>query len=247
MTDLGPPPRAVLFDAGGTLVLLDTARVATTLAGLGLSVTPEAVRAAEGPARRVYERFLAEGGRHADGWGVYARVALERAGVPRERLADAALAVRAEHDRRNLWSVPAPGVQDCLQRLRDAGLRLGVVSNSEGTIGAMLAEIGLAPFFEVVVDSHFEGVQKPDPEIFRRALQRMGALEPTDVAYVGDVPGVDVAGARAAGLRAILVDPADAFADFEGAPRIRSLAELSERWAPPRPERAPFDRDAAGR
>jgi putative hydrolase of the HAD superfamily len=65
---------------------------------------------------------------------------------------------------------------------------------------------GLRPYFEFVLDSGVEGVEKPDPEIFLRACQRM-ALDPGACLYVGDLFPVDVVGARSAGLAAVLLDP----------------------------------------
>ena len=83
---------------------------------------------------------------------------------------------------------------------------------------------GLAPHLETIVDSHLEGVEKPDPEIFRRALERLGVPAARTV-YVGDIFAIDVLGARAAGLAAILIDETGGYADVE-CPRIAALAEL---------------------
>ncbi|MGI0155207.1 MAG: HAD family hydrolase, partial [Thermoplasmata archaeon] len=76
----------------------------------------------------------------------------------------------------------------CLEELRSQGRRLGVVSNSssEAHVRTILHETGILPFFERVVSSGTEGVEKPDPEIFRRAVQRMH-LEPGEAFYVGNL------------------------------------------------------------
>jgi len=76
-----------------------------------------------------------------------------------------------------------------------------------------------------VVDSHIVGVAKPDPQIFEHALACFPELDRDRIAYVGDSVTMDIAGARAAGLHAILLDPHD---DHEGADfdRIRSLRDL---------------------
>ena len=78
--------------------------------------------------------------------------------------------LEAEHARENLWRVAAPGARDALAALRARGLRLAVVSNADGRVEAILARLGLTEHLELVVDSHFEGVEKPDPAIFQRAL-----------------------------------------------------------------------------
>ena len=77
----------------------------------------------------------------------------------------------------------------------------------------------------VIVDSHLVGVAKPDPRIFDFALEHFAGIARGDIAYVGDSVTMDVGGARAAGMFAILLDPHD---DHPGADyaRIASLAEL---------------------
>jgi len=65
--------------------------------------------------------------------------------------------------------------------------------------------LDLAAYFDEVVVSHLEGIEKPDPRIFRRVLERL-AMRPEDAVYVGDVPELDLVGARAAGIDAVLID-----------------------------------------
>jgi len=87
-----------------------------------------------------------------------------------------------------------------LQELRRRGVGLGVITN--GTVGLQqqkLERLGLASCFDEVLISEREGVSKPDPEIFRRALERSG-VKAAEMAFVGDHPTIDVAGARDAGL-----------------------------------------------
>jgi putative hydrolase of the HAD superfamily len=129
----------------------------------------------------------------------------------------------AYHRIHNLWEDVPPEVPAALDRLRGR-FRMGVVSNANGTVRAKLARVGLAGYFELVVDSHEEGIEKPDPRIFGLALGRLG-VGAAEAAYVGDLYHVDVVGAVAAGLSAFLLDPLDL---YRSAPvsRIRSLAEL---------------------
>jgi putative hydrolase of the HAD superfamily len=84
--------------------------------------------------------------------------------------------------------------------------------------------------FETVVDSSLVGVEKPDPQIFRIALERMG-LGPEHAVFCGDLPAVDVEGARAAGLRPVLLDRHDLYPEI--CPRVRSLTELPAMLPPP--------------
>ena len=98
----------------------------------------------------------------------------------------------------------AAGTREALDRLRAAGLRLGVVSNSDGRVEEALVAAGLRDRFDVVLDSALVGVEKPDPAIFRAALDALG-VAPAEALYVGDLYEVDVVGARAAGMPAALL------------------------------------------
>jgi putative hydrolase of the HAD superfamily len=110
------------------------------------------------------------------------------------------------HRARHLWSAGDRRTAPALARLRRAGARLGVVSNSDGRVREALAAAGLLDAFDVVVDSAEAGVEKPDPRIFHLALEPLG-IAPAEALHVGDVREVDVAGARRAGLAAALVGP----------------------------------------
>ena len=113
---------------------------------------------------------------------------------------------------------------ETLAGLRARGIATGVVSNADGRVEAMLGALGLAPHLEVVLDSHLEGVEKPDPEIFRRALARLDRPAARTL-YVGDIYSIDALGARAAGLTPVLLDPLGGYADADCA-TIARLPEL---------------------
>ena len=84
---------------------------------------------------------------------------------------------------------------------------------------------GIGVSVECVIDSGAVGVMKPDPRIFRLALDAM-AISAADAWYVGDMPGIDVVGARAAGLHPVLMDPYQFHLDADYA-RVSSLTELA--------------------
>jgi putative hydrolase of the HAD superfamily len=107
---------------------------------------------------------------------------------------------------------------------------LAAVSNANGTVQVLFDRLGFTPLFEVVLDSRVEGVEKPDPAIFRLALERLGEEAGASL-HVGDFYHVDVLGARAAGVRPVLVDEAGLYAGAD-CPRVRSLAELAAHLAP---------------
>ena len=89
----------------------------------------------------------------------------------------------------------AGDTHEALARLRAAGIRLGIVSNSDGRVEQALEAAGLRDYFDVVVDSALVGVEKPDPAIFRAALDALGVAA-GEALYVGDLYEVDVLGAR---------------------------------------------------
>jgi putative hydrolase of the HAD superfamily len=139
-----------------------------------------------------------------------------------------------------LWKMVMPRIPDALARLRDLGLLLVVVRNSDGTVERSLEAAGLRPYFSVVVDSAIAGFEKPDPRIFTRALELSGARAERTL-HVGDIYHADVLGARGAGVHAIMLDPyedwpAAAVGDVE---RVRDLWAVADavtaarRAAPP--------------
>jgi len=93
-----------------------------------------------------------------------------------------------------------------LQRARDAGLIVGVISNSNGSVERALEIAGLAPLLDFVIDSSVVGISKPDPRVFALGLQA-ARTAPAETVYVGDSYFVDVVSARRAGLGAVLFDP----------------------------------------
>jgi putative hydrolase of the HAD superfamily len=219
---------AVLFDLGGVLLRLDYEAIVAHAAGLEVALRVDALARAEAAARRAVDaRTQARGsvpGSDAVRLPSYFDDLLAEAGLgePRRRVLGARL--EAEHRVRNLWRVPLEGAAETLAALRRAGLRTGVVSNADGRAASLLRGAGLADQLEVIVDSHEEGVEKPHPEIFRRALQRLG-VRAEESLFVGDIFSIDVLGSRAAGLRAILMDATGGYADA-ACERIGRLADL---------------------
>ena len=146
------------------------------------------------------------------------------AGLAPERWPVAETALYAAHSERHLWSGGEAETGAALARLRAAGIRLGVVSNSDGRVAQALESAGLGGHFDVIVDSRIAGVEKPDPRIFHAALERLG-VEPAAALYVGDVYEVDVVGARRAGLDAALVGVAEG-CGMAGVACARTVSEL---------------------
>jgi HAD superfamily hydrolase (TIGR01509 family) len=103
------------------------------------------------------------------------------------------------------FDVPFDDARDTLQRLRDKGFRLGVISNWSQHLPDELERLGLAPYFDFVIVSSLVGVAKPSPEIFRLGLAKAGC-QAHEALYVGDNISDDCEGARRAGLDVALID-----------------------------------------
>ena len=216
--------RAVLFDAGNTLLGLDHARIAPAVAAAtGLPLTAERLRAA---GQRAADALEEGRGTDQDRALRYLALLFELAGVPAPRMAEVQQVLWRLHGERHLWTGVGPGTPAALARLRDAGLPLGVVSNSDGRVAEALRAAALDGYFQVVVDSKLAGVEKPDPRIFHPALEALG-VAPAEALYVGDVYEVDVVGARRAGMAAVLLDPAGRHAarDVTTAPDVATVVD----------------------
>jgi len=220
--------RTVFLDAGGVLVFPNWSRVADALAGRGVTVDPRVLAAAEPRAkRRLDTAGIIEASDDAKRGWLYFNLILEEAGVQLTADTDAALAdLREYHARENLWELVPSDVVPTLERLRAAGLRLVVVSNANGRLRHLFDRLALTPHVDVLFDSFEEGVEKPDPRLFEIALARSGAARETTV-HVGDLYHVDVVGARAAGLQAVLLDVGRLYEGFDCL-RIHALTELCD-------------------
>jgi len=230
--DLGPirkRPRALLLDAGDTLIFFDARAVCAELERHGEQLPPERLDAVLFESKREYQARLTQGHSHEDGWSILVLTMLTLAGLPQERARELLPALRRAHDELYFWRKVPPELPAALDRAIAGGIRLGVVSNSEGRLAHVFEHVGLASRLELVIDSHLEGVQKPDPEIFRRALRRLGPdfeRAPETVIYAGDIPEVDVLGAERVGMRGVLVDAFGAYVGHGEWLRVPSVAAL---------------------
>lgn len=226
----------VFLDAGNTLISMDYAWVVRELAACGYPVARADLERAEAAARPATSRHFWRRSQNSsvDAYRYYLARILERlpaiaalAQSERDALGRAVAGkVKRPGEDHLLWSVALPGVGDALARMSAAGLRLVVVSNSDGSVERALESLGFTTYLDAVLDSDIVGYEKPDPRLFTHALGISGA-RPEATLHVGDMYYQDVLGARAAGIECVLLDP---HGDWDGVDciRRRNLGDVAE-------------------
>jgi putative hydrolase of the HAD superfamily len=253
----GAPPgqiTAILLDAGGVLLFPAPELLLPPLHAAGLEPTVAELE-------RAHYRAMADcdrPGREPPGgqwWREYLRDFAAACGVP----ADAVDAVAGDIVGLTdgfAWTQVGPGVAGALREINALGLPVGIVSNSTGQVEQALDRLdvcyapgGAAPASNaagdagggaqgitvgVVIDSAVVGVSKPDPQIFALALAALGlsAVDRSTVVHVGDSLRYDVAGALAAGVRPLHLDPHGFCPAPDGHEHIRRLSDVAALAAP---------------
>ncbi len=187
----------VTFDAGQTLVDLDLDFLGQRLAERGVRASVDALATATPAAWRHYDAVVEAGQGHP--WQAFMAMLLGGAGVG--QAGELAAWLWAEQPSRNLWRKPITEMVDLARELAARGVKVAVLSNSEGRLAELFAEIGIADAFVAVIDSGRVGIEKPDPRIFTHALDAVGGGAPA--VHIGDSWAADVEGALAAGWGAI--------------------------------------------
>ena len=220
--------RAIVFDAGNTLLEMDYPLIAAQLRLRGHGVTEARVADAERRARvRLDEERAAQPARERTGSGRYFRYLLTNLGIDDDgELAALTRWRRGFNLPIGLCHRANPEAVAALSRLRAARIVTGVISNSNGSVRRSLERVGLAVHFDFIVDSTLAGMSKPDPRIFRLGLAA-ARVEAGDAAYVGDSYFVDVLGSRAVGMRGVLFDPGGVWGPRD-CPRAHGLSEAVE-------------------
>lgn len=207
--------RAVFFDIGGTLIGPNLTLLGTWLRAAGIDVDDARVAEIEPHARKAQadKRHTMVGTPRLRGLLVEELIRRLWVDQPEDpaRLQSAvdrvlANAMASGHMAVPVWNDVLPGVAEGLAALKERGVRLIAVSNSDGSAAQVLASVGLRDVFDHVVDSHIVGFSKPDARIFD-AARTLAGVEANQVVHVGDLYEADVVGAQAAGIAAILIDP----------------------------------------
>lgn len=223
--------RFIFFDVGNTLLYPNRSRILAPLPE-DRHPTLEAWQAVERRTKQEFDQEIMQGKvDHSFWWIFYTHLVQElnprndgrRSDDSRDALRDA-LVKNTQNSAH--WDQILPGTREALERLRKE-YALAVISNSDGKIDAVLRRCGIADCFQSITDSGNVGHEKPHPGIFQAALSKMNA-QPAQSLYVGDVYSVDYAGARQAGMQAILFDVAGAYRQREF-PRVETLPGL-EGW-----------------
>ena len=198
------PTRIVTFDAGQTLVELDLDFLSTRVGSRGVTADASALRAAEPAAWQHYDALVEAGELdHPALW----RALMTRLLTGAAARGDVGAAVEwlyAQQPVANLFRRPIAGMVELARELAASGARVAVLSNSEGGLAELLAEIGIADAFELIVDSTRVGLAKPDPRIFELVLAHVGvAAADAACVHIGDSWAADVVGALGVGWRAV--------------------------------------------
>jgi putative hydrolase of the HAD superfamily len=225
-----PPIEAVLVDVGGVLVLPDHDRIVGAFERAGVYVDRDRLDRAHYAGVAALSEFK-EGDREI--WATYNRAYARECDAPADALEDVVEHLLNEFATGEVWSRIVHGSVDALRRLGALGVRLAIVSNADGSAEQRLADDavcqvgpGRGATVGAIFDSTVIGVAKPDPRIFDMALEAL-AVAPTHAIHVGDTPAADVDGARAAGVRPVLVDPYDFHSDLD-VERVTSLVDVVE-------------------
>lgn len=215
----------LFFDAGGTIIDLDYSYLRKLLNSKGLDADEEILAKAEGKARIWVDRGLrGSDKRPIDFWKGYFNILFREAGARDGSMEDVIEHLWHKNAEDGLWKKPVPGVAETLKKLRKRGFRMSVISNAHGRVANDLKDAGLAKYFEQIFDSHHVGFEKPEPEIFRYAMEQVGTF-PEESLYVGDVFSIDIIGARKAGMEAFLIDRYSLVNDAD-CPKIKHISDL---------------------
>ncbi len=217
----------LLLDAGGTLLFPDQALISAILAEHGCKLDPERIYEAHFQLVHQYDVHL-RGGTAPLSVSIEAfyRELLMCAGVPGDVAEGVVDALSARHDEISLWTYTKPWVAKTLKLLQRRGIRMSVISNSDGRVRQQLESCGITPYLETVFDSAVVGVEKPDPEIFLHALRQLG-LSAAECLYVGDFYSADVVGANRAGIGCVHLDPLGSYANWPGV-HLRDIRALPD-------------------
>ena len=226
------PLAAVFLDLSNTLLRERRQRAelyAEVAGGFGLELAPDEMAARMARAHAELPRELRGAFRYSDDcFRAFQRRVFSAEDLAAERFAALSEALFARFEDPRTF-VLYPGARELLRGLRAAGLRLGLISNWSARLPRLLRALELDLAFDFVLGSAEARCEKPEPAIFRLALERAGS-SPERCLHAGDDPAKDAAGALSCGIAAALVDHQRGLGASERAlcPVVESLGELEE-------------------
>jgi putative hydrolase of the HAD superfamily len=235
-----PQVSAILLDAGGVLIFPQPDRLLPPLREAGVDPDLATLERAHYRAMAIQDAEALPPVQES-WWRNYLLGYVAACGVSEDRCEPLA-AEMAQRIRGHAWTHVGLGAMDGLRAVAALGLPMGVVSNSDGSVEGDLRRQGVCYVpaanrgpdpsagvaMGVILDSAVVGVAKPDPAIFRIALDALGVPADRSILYVGDSLRYDVAGALAAGLQPVHMDPYGFCPAPDGHRHVRSLAELAD-------------------
>ncbi|MFZ4585466.1 MAG: HAD family hydrolase [Acidimicrobiia bacterium] len=229
-----PRPDVVLLDVGGVFLLPNPIHLGEVFTRAGFEVPAAVMLEAHYEGAIAYTEPYNGDFPSRDFWTTYCTTYAAVCGVPDVSRAQVVDHMMSLVTTSVIWTHVIDGAKEGLHELLDTGVAVGVVSNADGTIAEDLRSFeilqvgpGMGANVRCVIDSGAVGVQKPDPRIFKIALDALDAT-PDHVWYVGDTPAIDVVGSRRAGIHPVLMDPHD-LTDHLGVDRVHSMHELASR------------------
>jgi len=233
--------RLLSLDAGNTVIFLDHARLAEVVSRHGEKTDAATLIRAEGAAK---QRHASGGLRNmvdvawpdrdapgARGWGAMVATIAVEAGLPEGAAAAFLADAWPLHCARNFWDKVPEGFGEAIERARRHGVQIVLVSNSEGMLAELFTELGIVEHFDLLLDSGIIGLEKPDPRFFDVALKKL-RVPAEEALHLGDMYSTDIVGARAAKMRAALIDP---HGHYEGmypdVPRAAGVVAVAEALA----------------
>jgi REG-2-like HAD superfamily hydrolase len=228
---LGPPPEkeAFFFSAAGTLIRYNHSMegvLVEVLKEKGVEITLYVAKVAfviaddAVPSKGYTVRSKAERNSY---WRNYSSAIVKNCKVED---ADGKIAEAVSERLRSskIWTAFYDSVQ-ALESLKKLGCLVGVIANAESSLPSALDNAGLSQFIDTVTTSEEAGSEKPDPAIFLKAMDKSG-LEPKRCVHVGDVPEIDILGARNAGIAPVWLDRNRLARRIGEIPKVETLAEL---------------------
>ena len=221
---------ALTLDVGGVFVVPSHARLVEAFRAAGIEADRGRFWDGHYRAMHAVEADQAP----AETFGTYVEAFCHHLGLRGDELGSATAALDPLFGPSALWCEPIAGSLDGLRALHHLGIPMAIVSNADGAVdelltGAGICQVGPGPCVPVdaIVDSGATGVAKPDPQIFRIALDALGTA-PERTLHVGDSVHYDVRGAEAAGMPAVHFDPRR-LCRTDDHPHITSLRDLLPR------------------